>query len=442
MADDTSTTTSQADSSETLVTSGIPGSYPMPSGIVEQYKGGESFCYPDYPPCHTGDMGILYDFNVGVRVQVPDNGYKYRVVIADRDSGVCLHDNVVAPGMCISCRKKFFINYGIKVFDEDSHKEVWSHDFDARDKEVLLQLPYAGAVGDSIAWFSYIERFQQKTGCRAHVTMPPHMRALVEKQYPDITFNTLEEAKKLRPYAAYYLGLYFKGDENWQPCDFRVLSLSEAIGRILGVEDLSDIPPRVDLSAPRTIMEPYVCIATQASSHAKHWCNPSGWRELVEWLKSAGYRVLCIDKEKEVGVDDVWHHIPYGCEDFTGERPLQERINLIKDAAFFVGLSSGLSWVAWCCKVPVVLISGICQPFGEFRTPYHVQTRLACHGCWNDTRYEFDHHDFMWCPRFKGTKRAYECTKMITSKMVIDTIKRIPGVLPAPKEETEEKLDG
>ena len=38
--------------------------------------------------------------------------------------------------------------------------------------------------------------------------------------------------------------------------------------------------------------------------------------------------------------------IPYGAEDFTGRRPLQERIDLLYHADFFIGLSSGLSWVA------------------------------------------------------------------------------------------------
>ena len=37
-------------------------------------------------------------------------------------------------------------------------------------------------------------------------------------------------------------------------------------------------------------------------------------------------------------------------QDFTGDRPLQERIDLIKDADMFLGLSSGLSWLAWCCS--------------------------------------------------------------------------------------------
>ena len=166
-------------------------------------------------------------------------------------------------------------------------------------------------------------------------------------------------------------------------------------------------------------------IAAQASSQCKYWNNPSGWREVVAHLKSQGYRVLCIDRTTEYGTDHVWNHIPYGSEDFTGDLPLQERIDLIKDAGMFIGLSSGLSWLAWCCRVPVVLISGFTDPVNEFATPYRVHNAAVCHGCWNDMRCDFNHFDFLWCPRKKEARDKFECTRAITSKMVIDRISKL-----------------
>jgi autotransporter strand-loop-strand O-heptosyltransferase len=168
-----------------------------------------------------------------------------------------------------------------------------------------------------------------------------------------------------------------------------------------------------------------VVIATQASSQAKYWNNPNGWHEVIAYLKSKGYRVLCIDKNRVCGAGVVWNHIPHGAEDFTGDLPLQKRINLIKDADMFIGLSSGLSWLAWCCKVPVLLISGFTAENNEFHTPYRVINHRVCHSCWNDMRCDFDHFDFLWCPRHKNTERQFECTKFITPKMVIDKIKII-----------------
>ena len=142
-------------------------------------------------------------------------------------------------------------------------------------------------------------------------------------------------------------------------------------------------------------------------------------------LKEKGYRVLCIDRESTYGSGFVWNHIPYGAEDFTGNRPLQERVELLEHAEFFVGLSSGLSWLAWGCRIPIVLISGFTLPSCEFHTPYRVINTHGCFGCWDDVNVLFDHHDFFWCPRHKGTDRQFECTKLITGQQVIVQIERL-----------------
>ncbi|WP_455656845.1 autotransporter strand-loop-strand O-heptosyltransferase, partial [Phascolarctobacterium sp.] len=175
----------------------------------------------------------------------------------------------------------------------------------------------------------------------------------------------------------------------------------------------------------RRIKEPYVCIAAQASSQAKYWNNGRGWLNVVRHLKELGYRVLCIDRENNYGMGSRYNIIPYGAEDFTGRRPLQERIDLLYHADFFVGLSSGLSWVANGVGIPVVLISGFTLPINEFATPYRVISYHVCNGCWNDTRVVFDHKDFEWCPRHKGTDRQFECSRYITPEAVNKVIDRL-----------------
>ena len=96
-------------------------------------------------------------------------------------------------------------------------------------------------------------------------------------------------------------------------------------------------------------------------------------------------------------------------------------------ADFFVGLSSGLAWLAWSVGVPVVMISGFTHPRNEFYTPYRVINYHTCNSCWNDPRHIFDHFDFFWCPRHKGTERQFECTRLITADHVKRTIQQIPA---------------
>lgn len=403
------------------------------SGSAKAAITGKPFVYPAYQPVVEGLDGLRLDFSHGARVAFPESFPEgRRLVILDEDSGTCLCDAPIKPGSCLETTKKYYLRYRVMIGDTASSTIIWSHTLDLKDRDVLVQMPYEGAIGDSIAWFSVVERFQKQHSCRLHLLLPPKFRELFEPCYPDIHFVTYDEAKELRPYASYYLAVFFKGDEDWQPLDFRFCGLAETAGRILGLRDLSNIHPRVRIG-PRTIHEPYVCIGTVGSANAKCWNNPHGWIGLVEYLKSCGYRVLCIDKERVNGCGDVWRTIPYGAEDFTGDRPLQERVDLIGHADFFVGLTSGLSWLAWCTGVPVVMIVGITSHIGDFGTPYLVQSRIACHGCWNDPRCDFDHHDFLWCPRHKGTPRAYECTRSISVRMVADVISRIPGARRPPE---------
>ncbi len=148
---------------------------------------------------------------------------------------------------------------------------------------------------------------------------------------------------------------------------------------------------------------------------------------MVRFAKDAGLRVICIDQKAAHGAGLYWNQIPYGAEDETGDRPLAERARWLRHAVCFVGLSSGLSWLAWASGAPVVMISGFTHPTNEFSTPYRVINFHVCNSCWNDPQVLFDHKEFMWCPRHAGTPRQFECTRLITPEQVIQAIKRVPG---------------
>ena len=395
--------------------------------------------YGEIPQIPTQDAveGIKFDFNDGIRIHFPHTGKENHVTFTAIDTGIILFSQDTVPGAYVTSVKKFFIRFRLIIHDKGGKEPIFTHDFDAKDREVMIQLP-VGTIGDSIGWFSYVERFQIKHQCKLVCVMTPWIAEVVRKQYPNITFIAPEETKNYKPYACYYMGLFFRGDVDHQPIDFRYIGLHRTAGYILGV-DPADEPPRFDLSAPRKIKEKYVCIAAQSSSQAKYWNNPYGWYEVVKFLKDNGYRVLCIDRDRVHGTGLNWNHIPYGVEDFTGQLPLQERIDLIKDADFFIGLSSGLSWLAWGCKVPVIMISGFTHPTNEFATPYRVINYHTCHSCWNDMRIDFDHYDFLWCPRHKGTDRHFECTKLISAEQVITMIKKVPSFRPKEEEKGKKK---
>lgn len=379
--------------------------------------------------------GIRYDFNSGLRVYFPKDENLYHLQFIDDDTGLIVYDGDSSPGTVVTATKKYYIRYHFIITRKGTKEVVFEHTLDLKDKKVVVQFP-VNTIGDSVGWFSYMERFQQKFGCEVHLVISDFLRNLVEKQYPQFTYIGKEEVSKIASYATYYIGLFFKGDVNFQPIDFRLVGLHRTAGYILGLrtkEELEDIPPRFDLSAPRQIEEKYAVISCKASAQCKFWNNPYGWDTVIRFLKNNGYKVLCIDKNRIYGKGNTFNQLPWGVEDYTGDFSLQERINIIKDADLFIGLSSGLTWLAWGCNVPVVLISGFTLPNTEFYTPYRIINYQSCIGCWDDVRCDFDHNDYFWCPRHSNDERKYECSRLIPPEQVVNTIKKIPTFKPSEK---------
>ena len=396
---------------------------------------------PAYPPTaaiptQQGPLGIQFDFNNGCRVTLPEAKHLWRVRLSDLDSGNILFETTLAAGH-VNSTKRYYIRFGVEVWAQDKQdkqdklekqeKSVFRHEYSAKDKEILIQFP-VGTIGDTMGWFPYAVKFKERHGCKLTCAMGEKLISLFREAYPDITFVTHEEVKTDKFYATYSIGLFFDDkDCVFQPCDFRYVGLHRTAGYILGV-DPTEKPARIALvDDSRPIDEPYVCIAVQSTTQAKYWNNPEGWRSIVKFLKETGYRVICIDQKPTHGTGLIWNHIPHGAEDETGDRPLQERARWIRHAEFFVGLSSGLSWVAWALGRPVVMISGFTHPLNEFQTPYRVVNYHTCNSCWNDPHLRFDHKNFLWCPRQKDTPRQFECTRLITVDQVKSVIQSIPG---------------
>jgi autotransporter strand-loop-strand O-heptosyltransferase len=392
-----------------------------------------------YPPparvlTQEGPKGIRFDFNQGARLALPKRADgKWRVQLRDFDTGNILFQTENL-GASVRSSKRFFVRFGIEVWELDGAGAVSSvlkHEYDARDRDVLIQFP-VGTLGDTLGWFPYAARFGEAHGCQLTCAMSERIIPLLRGAYPKIRFVTHEELVEqdlpAKAYATYCLGLFFDDKSNInQPTDFRHVGLHRTAAYILGVDPAEEAPRLALPDESRPIAEPYVCIATQATTQAKYWNNPNGWREVIAFLKANGYRVICIDQKPVHGHGIVWNHIPHGAEDETGDRPLAERARWLRHAEFFIGLGSGLSWLAWAAGAPVVLISGFSHPSTEFATPYRVINWHACNSCWNDPTLRFDHKDSLWCPRHKDTPRQFECTQLITAEQVKNVLSRMPG---------------
>ncbi len=396
----------------------LPVNAPMPLAKAP-------FAPPAVQPTQRTASGICFDFNLGCRITLPAGDW--HVKLTDLDTGNVLYETHIGAG-AVTSAKKYYVRFGIEIHDR-AHagtRPVVSHRYDAAGQPVLIQFP-VGTLGDIVGWFPYAVKFQRQHHCRLTCAMSAKLIPLFENAYPEIEFIEPDAVRPGRYYATYNIGLFFDDPAgDWQPCDFRHTGLHRTAAFILGV-DPAETPPLLALDDERRpVDERYVCIATQSTTQCKYWNNPEGWREIIAFLKAHGYRVVCIDQNAVNGHGIVWNHIPHGAEDQTGEQPLTERARWLRHADFFVGLSSGLSWLAWAAGTPVVLISGFSSASNEFSTPARVINYHACNSCWNDPRVRFDHTDFLWCPRHAGMPRQFECTRLITAAQVKQAIQRLP----------------
>lgn len=393
--------------------------------------GKPAYLSPPDKPTQDGGNGIFFDFNLGARVFLPQRTEgKWRVTLRDLDTGNILFQNE-NTGATIASAKRYYVRFALDVVDikaDGTETVCLTHEYDARDKEIVIQLP-VGTLGDTLAWFPYVSRFAEERGARVTCLLSGLILPLLKDNYPHLRLMTSDDAEKegvcATAYATYCIGLFFDDEANiQQPTDFRFVGLHRTAGYILGVSPQEEPTRLTAEDDTRPIEEKYICIAVQASTQCKYWNNPTGWAEVITYLKQHGYRVICIDQRPVHGTGIVWNHIPHGAEDQTGNRPLSERVRWLKHAEAFIGVSSGLAWLAWGAGTKVVMISGFTHPTNEFDTPYRVMNWHTCNSCWNDPRVRFDHNNFLWCPRHENTPRQFECSRLITGQQVIGQLQK------------------
>lgn len=163
-----------------------------------------------------------------------------------------------------------------------------------------------------------------------------------------------------------------------------------------------------------------ICIAIHSTCQSKYWNNPTGWQDVVNYLKIRGYEVMLISKE---GDGYMGNYHPKGITQLP-QGDLANVIDVLQSSRLFIGIGSGLSWLSWACEVPTLIISGFSEPYTETITnTIRIEApEGACRGCFN--REILDAGDWNWCPDHKNTPRQFECSKLISSKTVMDSIEK------------------
>ncbi len=278
------------------------------------------------------------------------------------------------------------------------------------EERVLINLK-SKALGDTISFLPYANEYAKRRGIKCDVIC--NLKRIYEGIYPNIEIT--EEQRNDVVYSDVITCDY----------DFNV-PLQEGFAKQLGVWDAGRIRPRVKPSEKgRPMDKRYVCFSMHSTTQAKLWNNKEGWKKLCSDLKDSGLIPVCIDRYQSFGIEGNWNPIPENCKDKTG-MDIEEMMHWIEHCEFFIGLSSGLTWVAHALGKKCVVISGVTSPENEFTEDIiRVHRDDVCNSCFNKpNEFKFNAGDWLWCPVHKGTGRQFECTKRISAKQIMDRIRK------------------
>jgi autotransporter strand-loop-strand O-heptosyltransferase len=351
---------------------------------------------------------VRISFFDGAKLEViGDKFAKYHVTFLDAITNsiiyqVDLDKNTPNVYWCQSTIK-YFINWKILLTEDDI--PVIDYYFNPNKQKVFIQF-CSNALGDTLAWIPYVEEFRKKHQCDVNVAT--FHNEIFEKVYPNLKFYT-PGSNISGCYALYMIGVfdndYSKNKNNW-----RTIPLQQVASDYLGL-DYKEIKPKICRPTnPRPIPEKYVAIAEFSTFDCKEWLHTGGWQKIVNYLTDQGYKVVSVSKEPS----KLQNIIKFN------NRDLLETIHNIQHADFFIGISSGCSWLAWGLDVPTIIISGPTAPFVEMKDCYRVINLNVCNSCMSDKDASFDRGNRRLCPRNKNL----ECSTAITPEMVISAFER------------------
>jgi autotransporter strand-loop-strand O-heptosyltransferase len=276
------------------------------------------------------------------------------------------------------------------------------------------------SLGDQIGSLAAISEYAKDK--KVYVICGLHENTF-NRSYPDLTFLPYD----LEPSLDTQSGLWTIPNSELVFTDFKRIHykfdkpLIQGYAEQLGVENWER--PKIDCFAgERPIKSKYVCFSMHSTAQAKHWNYPGGWDQLCRTLRKAGLTPVCIDRHNSFGNEGWWNEVPSSCVKKQGMN-LAQMTNYIHHSEFFIGISSGLSWVAHSLGKKVVMISGVTSEDNEFsENTYRIMNKSVCNGCINNKEVRFDAGDWLWCPFHKHTERQFECSKTITPDQVFAVI--------------------
>jgi autotransporter strand-loop-strand O-heptosyltransferase len=369
---------------------------------------------------------ILTQFYPSPKIEIKGNTSKsYEVKFIDSKKDEVIFSDIITNNMWSSLENTFddlVIEVNGKIIDgvkkRFKSKEFYCSKLDEQERH-LIDIS-SGALGDLIAVMPYLEAYSKKHKVKVYVKANKKFSNLFRKSYPNITITDSDNNNLFDN----VIVLKHKFRE----------PLQKYMAEQLGFEDYKYLKPKIDsFKSKRPLKSKYVAFGMHSTLQMKYWNHPSGdkvrnqspnWNELCKMLRKNNLIPVCLELHEEFGVAPYYNKIPSRSVNKIG-MSLEDVINYIEHAEFYIGLSSGMSWVAHALGKPVAMIANFTEDWNEFGLDDEKYKRITnkdvCHGCWHTENINLG--DFENCPKYQNTSRQFECHTSITPKDVFNKIK-------------------
>lgn len=272
----------------------------------------------------------------------------YEVKFFDGTNGELISSTKVKSNELAFGGRQWYTKWVIQVLDSESNI-IFEDKFDLNGKVVFIKMD-AHALGDNLAWIPYVEEFRKTHNCT--IICSTFWNQLFQDTYKQILF-VQPNIHISNVYAQYYLGTFEGLPICYAPTNHTEKPLQKVASDILGLT-YNEIKPLLVLPDKKN-KEKTICISEKASSSIKEWNGD--WQQIVDYLVSIDYKVIVISKEPTT-LQNVINK--------TGNIPLSDRIQDLVNSEAFIGVSSGLAWLAWACGTHTFLVSDFTPPNHEF----------------------------------------------------------------------------
>lgn len=284
---------------------------------------------------------------------IGDEMSEFKVDFIDGKSNIVLGRKICLTNETVTFNRQWFTNWIVRIYnqnDELVHEDI----FDPTNKIVFIKID-SFAMGDNIAWIPYIDKFRTFHNCT--VICSTFWNELFIDEYPKLLFVN-PNTKIENVYFQIYVGANLTVNLSYSPVISTNIPLQFVASEILGLPN-EELKPKIVIPnrPPINYSEKYVTLSEYGSFESKKWKN--SWQEVIDFLNTKGYKTLVISKEP-TDLKNIINN--------TGDASISERIIDIKNAEFHMGVSSGLSWLAWGLGKKVLMVSDSTPHYHEFKS--------------------------------------------------------------------------